>query len=1034
MSLFLFLIRNTFVMQTTTNGLKSKLMTQSKANNITSQAASVLMKSMLLVVLISAFAVNVKGQGWELAFGGDKEDQGLHVIQTNDHGYLTVGFSESFAAEDQQASDNDLDIYVVRTDVDGTLIWQEVFDEGVTEFAYSALQTEDEGFLIVGDIVSNPGENPNVYLLKISKEGKFEWSQTYGDADFRDRGLDLVKSPDGGYLIIGKTNKSDSGENDILLVKVDNDGTLQWTKNIGSEEKEEGTALAVIPNGYAYVGNLIDENGSDRDILLGTLDLNGDQVWTDTVLQSGDDELANDVILTENGDLVLVGAAETSTKGFIARYTIDGTPKWYQWFDLVTDGEFDWDDEFRSVYEAENNDLIAVGYAGTNGFNIDALLVAFDADDGNELWKKNYGDDEKTDSGESVAPNIDGGYVIAGYNSKGFPLFINDVLLIKTDREGDIITNFITGTVFGDNEPCQGLDPEDRRLEDWIVVAKGTDRAFYGTTDEDGRYSIRVDSGSYEVTVVPSNDYWEPCVELYSVEFNEFYDTTSQVDFPVKSEIVCPYLEVDVSAEFLTVCSDIDYTVAYCNLGTGLAPDSYVDVMIDEDLTFVSASIPVEVLGDTLRFLLGNLDISDCGSFVINTQMACEGIATGQAGLVEARIYPNEICTEPSPDWDESSIIVTGECDDNNEVKFTIINAGDGDMNEDLQFIVVEDDLMFLNGTFNLPADGFETLDPIPNAGGSTYRLIAQQSSDHPGMSNPSIAVEGCTTGDNSSVGQVTQFPENDQDPFVSIDVQEASGSEEQVELRGYPKGYRDSIITPNTDITYIISFKNFGTDTISRVVIRDTLSEYLDNTAIFPGTSSHPYDFEVYNNGILKITFDEIQLQPNSSAEESLTRGFVKFRIAQKPDNPVGASIFNSAAVYFDYFDPVMTNTVHHVIDCIDYFPSDFQDPEAGCLELSEDHTIFIISDIDEPGNLPEVKINVYPNPFFELATIEIEEAWYPEVEMKVFDAFGRIVRNERFSGTHYDFYRKNLPSGLYMYKLESEGQTINTGKLIVR
>jgi hypothetical protein len=74
----------------------------------------------------------------------------------------------------------------------------------------------------------------------------------------------------------------------------------------------------------------------------------------------------------------LVGAAETSTKGFIAKYETNGNPKWYQWFDLITDGDFDWDDEFRSVYEADNGDLVAVGYAGTNGFNIDVVLAGFD--------------------------------------------------------------------------------------------------------------------------------------------------------------------------------------------------------------------------------------------------------------------------------------------------------------------------------------------------------------------------------------------------------------------------------------------------------------------------------------------------------------------------------------------------------------------------------------------------------------------------------------------------------------------------------
>jgi uncharacterized repeat protein (TIGR01451 family) len=297
--------------------------------------------------------------------------------------------------------------------------------------------------------------------------------------------------------------------------------------------------------------------------------------------------------------------------------------------------------------------------------------------------------------------------------------------------------------------------------------------------------------------------------------------------------------------------------------------------------------------------------------------------------------------------------------------------------------------------------------------------LVAQQSPDHPGMSNPTIAIEGCTQGDSYSTQYYTQFPENDQDNFIAIDVQEVettSVSSEQATLKGHPKGYQDEIIVPNTDLTYTINFANLGTDTINRIVIRDTLPISLDIQKIIPGSSSHPYDFQIYNNGVLKITFDEIQLQPNSSADPTLTRGFVKFRIAQKPNNPVGTIIDNSAAVFFDYYEPVINNVVHHLVDCETYI--------TGCL----------ITSTYTPELPDHAKIKVYPNPFIEKATIEIVGNVTGVKVFSVYDTFGRLINRSYFEGSQFDYYRNHLPQGLYIYKLESEGQLIDSGKIMIR
>ena len=257
-------------------------------------------------------------------------------------------------------------------------------------------------------------------------------------------------------------------------------------------------------------------------------------------------------------------------------------------------------------------------------------------------------------------------------------------------------------------------------------------------------------------------------------------------------------------------------------------------------------------------------------------------------------------------------------------------------------------------------------------------------------------------------------FPENDLDPNISIDVQEIVGSDKSVELRGHPKGYGDSsLVAGNTDLTFTVFFRNTGTDTIKRVVIRDTLSATnLDLTTVVPGASNYPYDFEVYDNGILKFTFSNIELLPEGSVGDASSYGFVKFTISQKPNNPAGTRIENRAAVYFDYLKPVVTNSAR-------YYVGDFPS--------------YITTNVDQVF-WPGVKINVYPNPFIETVIFDIEGYDFKDVTLSIFDTTGRRIHNSRHTGNNIMYYRNHLPSGLYFFKLETEGKLISSGKLLVR
>lgn len=977
-------------------------MIQSNRDNKTRPIRSFLPKFFALVIGL-LISVDVLAQGWELTFGGEREEEGHAVVQTIDRGYAVVGFTQSFISDE----DRDTDIYLIRTDVDGTVIWEKAYDEAVTERGYDMLEDSNGDFLIVGDILEAVGDQAKGYLLKVGQTGKFLWSKRFGDGQNFVQFNSITPGIDGGFLLLGnKQNPNNAEDEDIYLVRVNDEGDFLWEKTFGTERTDRGNAIITLEDGYAFVGNSKNGQGFDNDIVLYKVDKLGNILW-DRRISTGSNEEGNDLIRTRDGNIAVAGLVNNNSDAYILKYSSEGNQLWTR-----SIGEPGLAEVANGIVEKPNGQLIITGIKEVNAFNVNVLIGGVDAN-GTNPWMNLTGDVDYSDFGIDIKVTHDGGYIIAGYNAL-FQNFINDVRLIKTDKRGNTITDCIRGRVVADD--CNGNMVDGLALEGWIVEATGSRGKTFGTTDKEGRFSILVDTGTYQVNLIPINSYWQSCnLEGFTVNFSEFYDTTD-LDFPVIPVINCPYMEVDISTPFLAVCSDIVYTVNYCNLGTATAEDAYVEVNLDEELSFVSSSIPVSNQnGSVYSFDLGDIASTICGSFTINTTLACEGIADGQAGLASATIFPDTLCNEPDPNWDRASIIVDGNCE-NDSIQFRIKNVGDGDMLNSRTYFIVEDHVIFRTEPFRLSRQNELQIGGLP-ANGSTYRLIAQQSEGHPGMSNPTIAIEGCAEeGQAYTTGLVTEFPENDQDPYISIDVQEIIGSGNTLpEMRGYPKGYLGKTVAQNTDLTYTILFQNTGTDTINRVVIRDTLSSYLDITTVIPGASSHPYDFEIYDKGILKITLDEIQLQPGGSVEEA-SYGFVKFRIAQKPNIPLGTVIENSAAVFFDYVAPAFTNTVTH---------------EVGCVSLFEN---CIITDTDDPNFVPGLKIKVYPNPFNESTTFELNGKEFNNVDFKIYDIAGRLLRTEGFKGNIFEFHRGQLSSGLYFYKLETEGRLISSGKVIVR
>ena len=552
------------------------------------------------------------------------------------------------------------------------------------------------------------------------------------------------------------------------------------------------------------------------------------------------------------------------------------------------------------------------------------------------------------------------------------------------------------------------IDAGEPGLNGWLVRADGTPGTFYGVSNAQGDYWIGVPTGDYAVVTLPPNALWETCLPSPVVSVTMPDDTIEGIELPVKPVYLCPSLSVTIGSGLLRRCMSGTYYVDYCNEGTTDASDVFVLVTLDPFLTPGFSNLPyVDLGGGVLRVDIGDLESGACDYFVLNVQVSCDAVL-GQTHCTEAHIYPDGDCIPSNVSWSGASLRVTSQCN-SDSVRFTVKNIGTGDMPNALNYIVVEDAVMLMSAPFQLPA-GDSTIVALP-ANGSTWRVEVMQEPFHPGLSAPGLSVEGCSTTPSFSTGFVTQFPNNEQDPWIDIDCKQNVGSWDPNDKQGFPNGYGTAhYIRPGTELEYTIRFQNTGTDTAFTVRIADTLSAWLDVGTIRPGPGSHPYRFNLTGPGYAEFLFENIML-PDSNVNQAGSNGFVKFSIYPRADAPLETIIENTAAIYFDLNEPVITNTTRH--------------------QLGEN---FMTVGAWQPRR-PEYEVLISPNPFSETARLEVKGLGTAQpVHLRIMDVHGRVVHDETAAGPVLILKKEGLPTGMYLFRLDQKGVLIGSGKLMVR
>jgi len=524
-------------------------------------------KKSILLIAVMCSTILVNAQRWEKVYtqtaGGFTWPTHHTIQQTKDLGYVIAADSSGKKGQ------------VIKTDCNGDIQWKRSYNFFTTT---SSIHELEDGGYIVSAAVRTTSFPPKSYdkLVRLNKFGDTLWTKSQG---INEDGIRCaVTTFDKGFLI----------QTANRLIKRDSVGTLIWSKSVVMQ--------------YQWIVQTADSGfiAAADSLMVPRLikfDKNGNRIWLKPYI--GKPQMFC-VQQTLDGGYIAVGGDTLAT---VIKTDMHGDILWTRSFSTAK--------QKKQVHSALS--IVQTpdgGYAFTCSKDLYYVYVIKMDGLGNTLWKKefrpsvigiiNTGIELR---GNCIQTTKEGGLIILG-NSIGN----GAVYLIKTDANGFTMTDKIEGYVYNDlNGNCIIDSGEPKLANKMIHVSPGN---IYATTDTNGFYSARTDTGTYSVSLVPTKYWTQVCPNsssTYSVHFDTLQQNSSANNFGIQRIPNIQDLKISVACGMARVGSNHNINISYENVGSKTMSGS-VKLKYDPVVTYsFSAPLQDAHVIDTLTWNFSNL-------------------------------------------------------------------------------------------------------------------------------------------------------------------------------------------------------------------------------------------------------------------------------------------------------------------------------------------------------------------------------------------------------------------------------------------
>jgi hypothetical protein len=375
------------------------------------------------ICFLCIYATSISQISFEKNYGLDGiNEESTAVAQTSDNGFVLTSSSEGYAS-------------LLKTDEYGIELWRKQISNTQGYFPTSIETTSDNGIIVTG-FYGNYDVDQNIFLIKTDSNGEVLWEKTYGTAS-RERAYSVKQTSDGGFAIAGYIDLSDVNSKGFLI-KADASGNETWTQYFGGSSYDLFYNMTITSdNGFVLCGQKNSGIIGSANAWIVKANSSGVTEWETFYPHPNESTtiyLFSVEITTDNA--IVTGGYASGI--YVAKLSMAGDTLWTK--SLGT-----WQYSGSSVAACADGGIVAVGnkdyYAPETTHTI---LKKIDSN-GNELWEREFGSDNSA-YGYMVRLASDNGFYVCGkyeFNGdEGVMLHSNNYLL-KTDENGQGCFNYL---------------------------------------------------------------------------------------------------------------------------------------------------------------------------------------------------------------------------------------------------------------------------------------------------------------------------------------------------------------------------------------------------------------------------------------------------------------------------------------------------------------------------------------------------------------------------------------------------------------
>ena len=852
------------------------------------------------------------------------------------------------------------------------ILWQNSMGGNYNDKLISIEQTNDRGYILGGhsssDIAGDKTEicfgNEDYWIVKTDSLGNIQWQNTIG-GDEMDNFTSIQQTNDGGYILGGFSCSSISGDktenslgfDDFWVVKINSYGTVQWENTIGGNNYDRIASIIETSDGGYVLGGLSNSNISgDKaenswggyDYWIVKIDSLGIIQWQKTIGGSSGDAI-HSIKQTSDGGYILGGASESNISGDKTENSLGNGDYWIvktdatgiiQWQNTIGGNSDDW---LNSISQTADGGYILGGNSQSDisGDKTEKCLGGFDywivkTDSfGVVQWQNTIGGNF-IDYLNSIEQTKDGGYILGGCSYSpisGDKTEINlenkiDYWVIKTDSFGNIQWQ---NTIGGDDS-------------DFIYSIK--------QTSDDG-YILGGDSESNI-----SEDKSENCLGFQDYWIVKLTDRYNLIKGKMFADINNSGIQ-DSGEPFLS-----NHKITEQNTGRFAFSDQ-------------NGNYKILVL-DSGNFTVAPQSLSWYGSSPVMQSAIFTG--SNQTDTL------NDFAFQPQGTFEDVCITITplGNFRSGFTASYMINygNYGNTTVSPTVYFY-----------PYNNVAFQSATLTPNQITPDSVVWNLPALT---PFQTGSIIVIVNVNLG--LPIGTLINSSAHIK-PYLTDDNPSCNNSNWEVYTTG-SYDPNDILVSEDTLTTtqlsnapwleYIIRFQNTGNDTAFTVKILNPIDTFkLNISSIEFVNASHPVNLNWINyQRNMEFKFENILLV-DSNTNEPLSHGFVHYRIQPKTNLSAGDSITNFAAIYFDFNEPVITNTAKTII----VLPT-------GLVSATPAHG----------------KLHVFPNPTentLNISGIQLENG---KAQLRLTDIYGKLILEKTITSITTTLETNALSSGIYL------------------